>query len=51
MELVYCEAHTPGLEAAGKSGAHEEIPECVWPHYATPSGRLPQVGHPLRSTD
>ncbi|GAA3559742.1 hypothetical protein GCM10022419_045440 [Nonomuraea rosea] len=42
QRMVFCEAH---------HGAHEEMAECVWPHDIAPPGAVPQVGHPLRSTD
>ncbi|GAA3172484.1 hypothetical protein [Nonomuraea salmonea] len=51
MTIVLCEAHTPALQAAGKSGAHLETADCVWPHEVTPPGPIPSLGHPLRVTD
>lgn len=58
MALVMCEHpdHNVGHRTTGtlvrfRAVHHDESPECIWPHYVTPAGPQPQVGHPLLVTE
>ncbi|MEW9530622.1 hypothetical protein [Microbispora sp. NPDC049125] len=42
LRMVLCDTH---------EGAHDETPECHYPHEITGNGAQQQVGHPLRCTD